>query len=33
MIKKTLTDIKENTIEENNGWVTPAVSSILEECN
>lgn len=30
MIKKYLTDIKENTIKENNGWVTPAVSTILE---
>jgi branched-chain amino acid aminotransferase len=30
MIKKALTDIKENSVEENNGWVTPAVSTILE---
>ncbi|BDS10632.1 branched-chain amino acid aminotransferase [Aureispira anguillae] len=31
MIKKALTDIKENTVEETNGWVTPAVSTILEK--
>ena len=30
MIKKMLTDIKENTVEENYGWVTPATSSVLE---
>jgi len=31
MIKKALTDIKENTVAENHGWVTPAVSTILEQ--
>lgn len=31
MIKKALTDIKENTVIENHGWVTPAVSTILEK--
>lgn len=31
MIKKALTDIKENTVAENHGWVTPAVSTILEK--
>lgn len=30
MLKKTLTDIKENTIDEKYGWVTPAVSTILQ---
>ena len=30
MIKRKLTEIKENTIEENYGWVTPAQSTILE---
>lgn len=30
MIKKELTDIKEHTVEETNGWVTSAVSTILE---
>ena len=29
MIQKALTDIKENAVEENNGWVKPAVSTIL----
>ncbi|WP_052593476.1 branched-chain amino acid aminotransferase [Aureispira sp. CCB-QB1] len=31
MIKEKLTDIKENTVEENHDWVTPAVSTILEK--
>jgi branched-chain amino acid aminotransferase len=31
MIKKALTDIKENTVAENHGWVTPATSTILEK--
>lgn len=31
MIKKALTDIKENTVDDNHGWVTPATSTILEK--
>jgi branched-chain amino acid aminotransferase len=31
MIKKALTDIKENTVADTHGWVTPATSTILEK--